>query len=63
MKDNFIRMPEVLRRTGFGRAWIYRLISAGDFPAQVKLGRRAVGFIESEVDRWVEERVRATREQ
>ncbi|HIH5019768.1 TPA: helix-turn-helix transcriptional regulator [Klebsiella oxytoca] len=56
-------MPEVLRRTGFGRAWIYRLISAGDFPAQVKIGRRAVGFIETEVDRWVEERVRATREQ
>ena len=29
---SLIRLPEVLKRTGFGKAWIYRLISEGRFP-------------------------------
>ncbi|PLG85713.1 helix-turn-helix transcriptional regulator, partial [Klebsiella quasipneumoniae] len=33
-----IRLPEVLERTGYGKAWIYRLISEGRFPAPVKEG-------------------------
>ncbi|WP_096159757.1 helix-turn-helix transcriptional regulator, partial [Enterobacter hormaechei] len=36
-----IRLPEVLERTGYGKAWIYRLISEGRFPAPVKIGVRA----------------------
>ncbi|ELS2572015.1 AlpA family transcriptional regulator [Salmonella enterica] len=49
-----IRLPEVLERTGFGKAWIYRLISKGRFPAPVKIGIRAVAFVESEVDEWIQ---------
>ncbi|ECM2370989.1 AlpA family phage regulatory protein, partial [Salmonella enterica] len=30
-----IRLPEVKRRTGFGKTWIYTLIRAGKFPKQV----------------------------
>ena len=51
--QSLIRLPEVLKRTGFGKAWIYRLISEGRFPAPVKIGVRAVAFIESEVDEWI----------
>ena len=32
-----IRLPEVIRKTGFGRTWIYELIKAGRFPKQVKI--------------------------
>lgn len=63
MSNRFIRLPEVMRRTGFGRAWIYRMIERGEFPSQVKLGRRAVGFVESEVDAWVDQRIQAARRQ
>lgn len=28
-----IRLPEVLNRTGYGKAWIYHLISKGCFPS------------------------------
>ncbi|EBF1564402.1 AlpA family transcriptional regulator [Salmonella enterica] len=49
-----IRLPEVLNRTGYGKAWIYQLISKGCFPAPVKIGSRAVAFIESEVDEWIQ---------
>ncbi|ALV39583.1 AlpA family transcriptional regulator [Salmonella enterica] len=51
--QSLIRLPEVLKRTGFGKAWIYRLISEGRFPAPVKIGIRAVAFVESEVDEWI----------
>ncbi|WP_159310454.1 helix-turn-helix transcriptional regulator, partial [Klebsiella pneumoniae] len=47
-----IRLPEVMKKTGFGKAWIYRLISKGCFPQPVKIGLRAVAFVESEVDNW-----------
>ncbi|EAQ0536856.1 AlpA family transcriptional regulator, partial [Salmonella enterica] len=52
--QSLIRLPEVLKRTGFGKAWIYRLISEGRFPAPVKIGVRAVAFVESEVDEWIQ---------
>lgn len=54
INQSLIRLPEVLKRTGFGKAWIYRLISEGRFPAPVKIGVRAVAFVESEVDEWVQ---------
>ncbi|WP_316554737.1 helix-turn-helix transcriptional regulator [Klebsiella aerogenes] len=56
-----IRLPEVLKRTGFGKAWIYRLISEGRFPAPVKIGVRAVAFVESEVDEWVQSVIETSR--
>lgn len=37
-----IRLSEVIRKTGFGKTWIYKLISAGKFPKQIKIGDRAV---------------------
>ncbi|EEU9686320.1 helix-turn-helix transcriptional regulator, partial [Escherichia coli] len=44
-----IRLPEVLHRTGYGKAWIYHLINQNRFPSPVKIGARSVAFIESEV--------------
>ena len=61
MKTRFIRLPEVLARTGLSPATIYRQIKAGRFPAQVTLGIRAVGWIESEIDDWIEARIMASR--
>ncbi|EAO8774590.1 AlpA family transcriptional regulator [Salmonella enterica] len=59
MSQSLIRMPEAKRRTGYGKAWIYKLISQGRFPAPVKIGSRAVAFVESEVDEWIAERIAA----
>lgn len=60
-KENFIRLPEVQRRTGYGKAWIYKLIKAGKFPKQVKTGMRSVAFVESEVDTWIENKITESR--
>ncbi|WP_395279491.1 helix-turn-helix transcriptional regulator [Enterobacter bugandensis] len=49
-----IRLSEVMNKTGFGKAWIYRLISQNRFPQPVKIGIRAIAFIESEIEEWIQ---------
>lgn len=61
MRKNLIRMPEVLKRIGLGKAWVYRLISQGAFPKPVKIGSRSVAFIESEIDEWINQRIAESR--
>lgn len=56
-----IRLPEVMNRTGYGRAWIYRLISDGRFPGSIKIGIRSVAFVESEIDEWIQTAIDKTR--
>ena len=57
MSYTLIRLPEVQRRTGYSKAWIYRLISQHRFPSAVKIGSRAIAFVESEVDEWISQRI------
>jgi prophage regulatory protein len=54
-----IRLPEVLRRIGLSRPTVYRMMKAGTFPQQVKLGAAAVGWLRVEVEQWIGERARA----
>lgn len=44
---------------GYGRATIYRLMATGQFPRSYSLGARAVAWLESEIDAWIEARVKA----
>ncbi|CAH3255666.1 hypothetical protein AI2602V1_1045 [Citrobacter freundii] len=61
MSKSLIRLPEVQRRTGYSKAWIYRLISQKRFPSSIKIGSRAIAFIESEIDEWVNQRIAESR--
>ena len=53
----FIRLPTVIERTGYRRTAIYEKIAAGTFPAPVKLGPRAIAWIEEEIKEWMDERI------
>ena len=55
----FLRLPDVIERTGYKRTTIYEMIKAGNFPAPVHLGPRAVAWVESEVEAWMQERIDA----
>lgn len=57
----FIRLPEVMNKTGYGKSWIYHLISEGNFPKPVKLGVRAIAFVESEIEEWMDEVINKSR--
>lgn len=61
MSHNLIRLPEVQRRTGYSKAWIYRLMRSQRFPLAVKIGSRAIAFVESEIDDWVNQRIAESR--
>lgn len=50
--DRFLRLNNVLDRTGLSRATLYRKIAAGTFPPQHKLAERCCGWRESEVSIW-----------
>ncbi|EMH4927459.1 MULTISPECIES: helix-turn-helix transcriptional regulator [Serratia] len=63
MSQSLIRLPDVQRRTGYSKAWIYRLMSQGKFPASVKIGTRAIAFVESEIDDWVNQRIAESRKE
>lgn len=62
MAQQFLRIQEVQARTGLARATIYLRISQGKFPSPVPLGSpHAVGWLDSEIDQWISEQVRAAR--
>jgi len=56
-----LRLTQVKARTGLSRSTIYLRIKAGEFPTQVSLGPRAVGWLEAEIERWIEIRVERSR--
>ena len=58
--SEFLRMPSVLKWTGLARSTIYQLIAQDQFPAQVRLAERAVGWRRTDLARWSATR-RATR--
>jgi prophage regulatory protein len=56
-----LRLPNVRARTGLSRSTIYLRVAQGTFPPPVSLGSRAVGWIESEVQLWLEQQIKASR--
>ncbi len=54
-----LRRQDVEKATGFPRSTIYRLISEGQFPKPIPISARAVGWLESEVSAWLEQRIAA----
>lgn len=59
--SDLIRLPEVKKLTGVGASKIYKMISDGEFPRQVKLGDRAVAWVRGEVLDWRQKRIEASR--
>lgn len=55
--NTLIKLPEVKRRTTLSTSEIYRRLEAGTFPKQIKLGAKAVAWLEHEVNAWIDERV------
>ncbi|ARD39198.1 AlpA family transcriptional regulator [Edwardsiella ictaluri] len=55
--QRFIRMREVIQRTGLSKSSIYDLMDKCLFPKTVRLGGRSVAFVESEIDEWMNSRV------
>lgn len=59
MTNAILRLPGVKKKTGLSRSTIYDKVQKKQFPEPVKIGERAVGWIEAEVDGWVNDRIEA----
>lgn len=57
MSEQILKLPAVTKLTGLARSTIYKLISEERFPKQIKLTSFSSGWIKSEVDCWIEDRI------
>jgi prophage regulatory protein len=55
----FVREPEVRACTGLSRATRWRLERAGDFPKRKRLSPNSVGWLASDIEIWMNERIGA----
>ncbi|EHI9240699.1 MULTISPECIES: AlpA family transcriptional regulator [Vibrio] len=53
----FLRLQDVMSLTGLGRSTIYKFMDEDIFPKTIPLGGRAVGWLESEIEEWMESRL------
>jgi prophage regulatory protein len=57
MTERILRMPEVMARTGYSRSAVYQAMAEGRFPKSIPLGERTVGWVESEVQQFIDDLV------
>lgn len=65
MTKIILRLPSVKIRTGLSRSSIYLRMSENcsenRFPKSISLGGRAVGWLESVINDWLEEQIKQSR--
>ena len=62
MSHKILRLPSIKDRTGLSRSTIYLRIKKGDFPKPISLGDRAVGWLEKDIDDWLEQKTKDSQE-
>ena len=64
MVYNIHRLPQVKKETSLSRSSIYKRITDGTFPRQIRLGGgRAVGWLASEIQDWIQQQVEDSRKE
>ena len=62
-QKRFIRLPRVKELTTLPTSAIYNAVAAGTFPKQIKIGVRAVAWLESDVLAWMENTIAASKKE
>ncbi len=63
MTHTILRLPAVQAAIGLSRSTIYLRITEGTFPRPVSLGARAVGWLQSDIEEWLRQRIELNRTQ
>lgn len=56
------KLLEVKNITGLSGSSIYRMAARGTFPKPIKLGERSSGWLASEVEQWLQDRIEVSRD-
>lgn len=54
--NNIIRINDVIKLTSMSNSTIYELIKSNDFPRPKRIGKRAVGWLENDIQNWIDNR-------
>jgi prophage regulatory protein len=57
MSPKIIRRKEVEQRIGLACSTIYAMMAAQKFPRPVRIGRRAVGWLEEDIQNWLSDKI------
>ncbi|MCL5501871.1 AlpA family phage regulatory protein [Escherichia coli] len=60
LNDQMVDMKFITTFTGLTDKWFYKLISEGDFPGSIKMGR-ASRWLKSEEEKWIQQRFNDSR--
>lgn len=55
--QNLLKLPAVQAKTCKTTSRIYAEMAEGTFPKPIKIGSRAVAWVESEIDAWIESKI------
>ncbi len=61
MTHRFLRLSVIKNMTGLSRSTIYMRIAEKRFPKPIKLGERAVAWLESDVNAWMEQQIKSSQ--
>jgi prophage regulatory protein len=61
MTERILRLRAVKERIGLSRSSIYLWMAKGLFPRAISFGTRSMGWLESDIEAWIAERVQASR--
>ena len=59
--SKILRLKQVKDATGLSRSHLYNMVKTGEFPKPIKLGKRASGWLQSEVQDFIQVRVNESR--
>ncbi len=61
MPSRILKAKEVAERVSISTSQVYRLARDGRFPEPVKITENRSGWLETEVDQWIDECIRRSR--
>ena len=56
--SHIIRLPDVIKMTGLSRSSIYAMMDKKLFPMSLKIGPRAIGWLNSDIQEWIDAKVK-----
>ena len=59
MSKKILRLPQLMSKTGLARSTIYLLLKQGAMPKSINLGQRSVGWLESDIDAWIDSKIQS----
>ncbi len=61
MSHKILRLPSVKESTGLSRSTIYLRMANNEFHLPISLGGRSVGWLEEEINEWLDKKIEDSR--